>query len=76
MVINKRAAPLWKTQVPGQAVTKVIHTCCMVLTIPLARPRFRQTVGLRSMSFLPWSENVERVCVIYRWGRLHSITLL
>jgi hypothetical protein len=43
MVINKRAAPLWKTQVPGQAVTKVIHTCCMVHTIPLARPRFRQT---------------------------------
>lgn len=25
-------------------------------------------VGLRLMSFLPWSENVERVCVIYRWG--------
>jgi len=43
MVINKRAAPLWKTQVPGQAVTKVIHTCCMVRTIPLAHPRLRGT---------------------------------
>jgi hypothetical protein len=28
------------------------------------------TSGVRSVGFLSWPENIERVCVVYRWGGL------
>jgi hypothetical protein len=29
-----------------------------------------RTSGVRSVGFLSWPENIERVCVVYRWGGL------